>query len=118
MLTGIENSIIYDYIRLGQSGASAVGSNNPSVVIKNTQFVGIKAGLPQLMVIQGSNVQVSNCSFVNDNSIRSITIDKLSKVVLTNNIIKWSGAPGVPVKALYAPQPNPLVTETGTTIVK
>lgn len=108
------DSLVDGNIRIGQAGASKVGSNNPFVLIKNTQFVSLKDN-PSLAIIQGSNVSVIGSTFLEDPSLRAITIDKLSSVVLQDNILKKT-SPTVPDKTLWATQPNALVAETGTIV--
>ncbi len=114
----IENSTFYSDIRVGQSNATAVGSNNPSFVIRNSKFMTLHS--PELSLIQGANATVDSCTFASDASTRVMAIDAKTKAMLTNNILKGVRKPGgSSASGLYAStiNPNPLITETGTKTV-
>lgn len=115
----IENSTIDGNIRIGQAGATSIGQNNPSFVIRNTQFTSLDS--PQLSLMQGVSATVDGCTFLSDGITRNIAIDGVTQATLTNNVQKLSG-PGVVAKALWATlilpgsSAYPKVTETGTKI--
>jgi hypothetical protein len=113
----ISGNKILPYMRAGQSKGTRAGTN-ASITVSGNVFPMPLDKDPHIAVKQGVSASIDHNTFVVDEGQTDITVDGNSSATLTGNVRQRTKA-GITLKPMFAkaPNQNPDVTETGTSIV-